>query len=95
VADILATDGAARAELGAGLAAGRFTDEVRIVAELDRPLAMLHGAEDQLVNLDYLQAQQVPTLWRDSVRIIERAGHAVQEESPRRLADLLTGFIAE
>jgi pimeloyl-ACP methyl ester carboxylesterase len=95
VADILATDGAARAGVGASLAEGRFTDEVQIVASLDRPLAVLHGAREQLVNLDYLRTLTLPTLWRGEVQLVEHAGHAVQEETPRQLADLLTAFVSD
>ena len=41
ISDILATDGAARAGLGSSAGAGRFKDEIAIVAALRRPLAIL------------------------------------------------------
>ena len=95
VPDILATDGAARAGLGASLAEGRFADEVRIVGSLDRPLAVLHGAGEQLVNLDYLRRLAIPSLWRGAVQVVPGAGHALQEEAPQALADLLELFFAD
>jgi hypothetical protein len=43
VADVLRTDGAARAGLGASLAEGRYADEIAITEALTKPLAILHG----------------------------------------------------
>lgn len=95
VADILATDPAARAGIAAGIAQGRFADEVAIASSLSRPLALLHGEAEQLVSLDYLRRIELPHLWHGDVQVIPGAGHAVQEEAPDRLADLLTRFVAE
>jgi pimeloyl-ACP methyl ester carboxylesterase len=95
VADILATDGAARAGLMASLGTGRFTDEATIVAGLPQPLAVLHGEGEQFVNLDYLRAVTMPTLWRGEVRVLPGVGHAPQEEAPEEFAAVLTEFITE
>jgi pimeloyl-ACP methyl ester carboxylesterase len=95
VADILATDGAARAGLMASLGAGRFADEVAVVAGLAQPLAVLHGDGEQLVSLDYLQTVAMPTLWRGEVRILPGTGHAPHEEAPQEFAAVLSEFIAE
>ena len=95
VADILATDGGARAGLMASLGAGRFADEVEIVAGLSQPLAVLQGEGEQLVSLDYLRAVPMPTLWRGEVRILPGAGHAPHEETPHEFAAELEQFIAD
>jgi pimeloyl-ACP methyl ester carboxylesterase len=95
VDDILATDGAARAGLMTSIGAGRFTDEVRIVAELSRPLAVLHGEGEQLVSLDYLRTVAMPTLWRGEVQVLPGSGHAPHEEAPQEFAAVLTRFITE
>jgi pimeloyl-ACP methyl ester carboxylesterase len=95
VADILATDGAARAGLMASIGAGRFTDEVQVVAELSQPLAVLHGEGEQLVNLDYLRKLTMPALWRGEVQVLPGVGHAPQEEAPQEFAAVLTQFITE
>jgi pimeloyl-ACP methyl ester carboxylesterase len=93
VSDILATDGTARLGLGASIGEGRFADEVAIVAELRRPLAIVQGAEEQLVNLDYLRQLTIPALWRGEVQLIPGAGHAVHQEQPEQFATLLADFI--
>jgi pimeloyl-ACP methyl ester carboxylesterase len=95
VADILRTDGTARSALAASMAATQFADEVEVVAALDRPLAILHGAREQLVSLSYLSKLQAPTLWRGAVQVIPGAGHTPQEETPDEFAELLDQFISE
>jgi len=92
---ILNTDGRARLLLGASLDAANFRDEVQIVANLRTPLAILHGAGEQLVNLDYLQSLTIPSLWRGAIQIIAEAGHAVQWEQPERFNALLADFVAD
>ena len=94
IADILATDGAARAGLAASLGTGRFADEVAVVAGLTQPLGVLHGAGEQLVNLDYLRGVAMPTLWQGEVRVLPGVGHAPQEEAPEEFAAVLAEFIA-
>nr|WP_277611082.1 alpha/beta hydrolase [Streptomyces scabichelini] len=93
VSDILATDGAARAGLGASAGAGRFADEIAIVSALRRPLAIMQGADEQLVSLDYLRKLNIPALWRGEVQVMPGVGHAPHQEAPQQFAALLTEFI--
>jgi pimeloyl-ACP methyl ester carboxylesterase len=94
IADILAADGAARAGLLASIQAGRFADEVDIVARLTRPIAVLHGQHEQLISLEYLNGLTMPTLWRHAVRILPGAGHTPQTETPQEFAEILTEFLS-
>lgn len=93
--DILRTDDAARAGLSASIAEGRFRDQIGVVAALDRPIAILHGQDEQLVNLAYLRELPIPRLWRGSVQLIAGAGHAPHQEKPVAFTDLLQQFIAD
>jgi pimeloyl-ACP methyl ester carboxylesterase len=95
VADILATDGVARAELLASIGAGRFADEVAVIARLTQPIAVLHGEHDQLVSLDYLRGLAIPTLWRGAVQLLPGVGHAPHVEAPQQFADITTRFITD
>lgn len=94
-ADILATDGAARAGLLASVQSGAFADQAAIVARLTQPIAVLHGEGDQLVNLDYVRGLTIPALWRGAVQVLPGAGHAPQAETPEQFEAILTEFITE
>ncbi len=76
-------------------AQGRFTDEIAIVAALQRPLAILQGEGEQLVSLDYMNKLTIPSLWRGAVQLIPDAGHAPHQEAPEAFTALLTQFIAD
>ena len=90
--DVLRTDGRARAQLVASIAPGGYRDEARAVAELKRPLAVLHGAEEQLVNGAYFADLAMPTLWRGAVQTIASAGHTPQWEQAAAFDALLEAF---
>jgi pimeloyl-ACP methyl ester carboxylesterase len=95
VDDALRADGRARKLLGASIARGDYRDEVVVVRDLKAPLAVLHGAEEQLVNGAYFASLSMPTLWRGAVQTVAGAGHAPQWETPQAFDALLTAFIAE
>ncbi|PYC63390.1 alpha/beta hydrolase [Micromonospora arborensis] len=95
VADILATDGAARAGLGASVGAGRFADEIAVISALRQPLAIVHGAGEQLVSVDYLRKLTIPTLWRGEIQVLAGVGHAPHQEAPQQFAALLSEFIGD
>lgn len=94
-ADVLATDGAARASMFASVREGRFADELAIIAELRQPLAILHGEGEQIANLGYIRGLTIPSLWRGDVQLIAGAGHAPHRETPVQFAGLLEQFIAD
>lgn len=94
LADVQRTDGRARSGLAASIAPDGYTDEVQIVAQLNCPLAIVQGEQEQLVNLAYLAGLNAPTLWRNAVQIISNAGHAPHWEQPEQFNTLLTEFIA-
>lgn len=93
VADVLRTDGRAREQLAAQTSANAFRDEVEIVANLKQPLAVLHGAQEQLVNGAYFETLTMPTLWRGRVQVIEGAGHLPQWEQADTFNALIDAFV--
>jgi pimeloyl-ACP methyl ester carboxylesterase len=95
VADILATDGAARAGLYASIGAGKFADEVGLIRGLTVPVAVLQGEAEQLVNPDYLAGLDIPAMWRGAVQVIPGAGHSPHLETPEAFTALLTAFLAD
>ena len=92
VADFRNTDGNARGCLGANVQAGRVADEAEIVRNLKIPLAIVHGRDEQIVDLGYLQRLPAPTLWRGEVQVIDGAGHAPQWEKAEAFNKVLDAF---
>jgi pimeloyl-ACP methyl ester carboxylesterase len=93
VQDMMRADKRARAGLAASIAPNGYRDEVAVVANLRRPLAIVHGAEDQLVNGAYFDGLSAPTLWRAGVQMIRDAGHALHWEQPAIFNNLLEAFL--
>ena len=93
--DILRTDGRARSGVHASIKPDGYRDEAIVVRDLEAPLAVVHGAEDQLVNGGYFATLTMPTLWRGAVQTIPGAGHAPQWETPQAFDALLEAFIEE
>lgn len=95
--DAVRTDGHARAALGASIGTLGYRDEPGIAATMTRPLAVLHGAQEQIVGLPYLQAMapSMPTLWRHEVQVVGDAGHALQWEQQARFEQLLDAFVTD
>jgi pimeloyl-ACP methyl ester carboxylesterase len=86
------TDGVARSTLPFS----PFKDEVVIVGDPTiPPLAIFHGEQDQLINLDYIENLSIPNLWRGKVHVIKNAGHAPHWEKPAQFNRLLSKFIKD
>lgn len=70
------TDGRARETmLRLGLA-GVGVDQVDVVQRSDVPVAIVHGADDPFVRLDYLQQLPTQTLWQNRIHVMDQTGHA-------------------
>lgn len=86
-------DPQARVGIGADLAGGNTLDEVALLEDFKGQLAVLHGAEDPLVNLDYIESLELE-LWQDQVHVIVGAGHSPQYEQPERFNELIMKFMS-
>lgn len=64
-----------------------------VAAGLDRPLAVLHGRDEQLVSPAYLESLHLPPLRRGAVQVIEDSGHSPQPEAPAKLLTEFAGFV--
>ncbi|MCP5364288.1 MAG: alpha/beta fold hydrolase [Hyphomicrobiales bacterium] len=93
--DIRRTDGRARETLAASIQAGNYADEVDVVARLTTPLAVVFGAQEQLVNTQYPAGLTIPSLWRSQVQLIPDAGHAAHWEQHDAFNRLLEDFIRD
>jgi len=88
-------DGHVRRVLGNSVISAAYTDEIETVKNLSRPLAIFHGKEEQMVNLEYLNNLDIPTLWRKKVQVIPDAGHSPHIEQAERFNSLLEEFIED
>lgn len=93
--DIGVTDGRMRASVGNSVVSTAYTDEIEILKNLSRPVAIFHGKEERLVNIEYLKNLDIPTLWRKAVQIIPGAGHSPHIEQAKRFNKLLEEFIED
>lgn len=68
-------------------------NELEIVQKWPRPIAVIAGADELLVNNDYIM-NEVPfrNLWRGEVQLIEKGGHFVHMEQPQMLNELIREF---
>lgn len=93
--DIRRADPQARQVFGESIRPGGYRDEIEAVATLSVPLAVLHGAQEQLINLAYLQSLNMPTLWRGEIQVIPEAGHTLHWEQPTHFNALLEALLEE
>ncbi|HKI74213.1 MAG TPA: alpha/beta hydrolase [Pseudomonadales bacterium] len=94
VEEIRSTDPNAREGLAKSVS-GTYLDEVELVADMARPLAILHGRQEQLVSLEYIEALTMPTLWRGAVQLIDDAGHSPHVETTQVFNGLVGAFAGE
>jgi pimeloyl-ACP methyl ester carboxylesterase len=88
------TDDDFRQFFGQSVASGNTRNEVAIIETFPRPVAIFHGQNERLVNLDYIQDLNV-NLWNNKVEMIPKAGHCPQFENPAYFNFLLDRFASE
>lgn len=89
IEDAMKTEGKAREKMVESVLSGKGIDETKIVAELTIPLAIVAGAKDTALGLDYMAHLSYRNLWRKKLALIEDAGHAL----PIHQTDILNGLI--
>ncbi|TLS23805.1 hypothetical protein PpBr36_08207 [Pyricularia pennisetigena] len=90
------TDGRARRVMAENALAGELSDQVGIVGASDVLCAVVNGAEEQFVNLDYVNGVRFRNLWRGKCHRIPGLGHAPFWEAPDLFWDqYLTPFLAD
>lgn len=82
-----------RSYLGLSVSEGRYRDEVQVVKNLEIPLAILHGLEDPLIRLDYIESLTFSTLWKDVIQKLPNVGHSPQIDTPEVFNDILQEFV--
>jgi pimeloyl-ACP methyl ester carboxylesterase len=89
----LLVEGLDRAYRGFGASIGKLPEERVKLADLEAPVLVVAGREDQVVPLDGLQGAMQAAPSNVGLRIIEDSGHSVPEEQAERLARELLAFL--
>jgi len=93
--DVMTTDPNARMGLAASIKPNSYVDEVKLVAEISIPIAVIHGELEQLVSLDYIQSLAIAKLWRSQVQIVKNTGHAPHVEASGQFNKLISEFMTD
>ena len=87
------TDGRARSIMMAAAMSGQGVNQKQMVESTQVPLAVINGADEALVNNDYVASLKYSSLWQDSVHLIENAGHAPFWDDPTSFNRLLESYL--
>jgi pimeloyl-ACP methyl ester carboxylesterase len=89
------TDGRARAIMFASLFTGQASDQKALVEMSQVPVAIVNGADDPLVDINYVGGLHYRNLWDKHCYVLRGAGHACFLDKPDAFAAILTRFAAD
>ncbi len=89
------TDGKARRMMIENIFNGQTADQRQIVETSDIPVAIVDGAHDPFVNLDYVAGLSIPSLWESHCFILRGAAHAPFLTHADRFDPILARFAAD
>ncbi|MBZ5762300.1 alpha/beta hydrolase [Rhizobium sp. VS19-DR104.2] len=87
------TDGRARQYMLEAVMDGQDGDQREVVATSTVPLAVVNGADDPVVNLDYVDSLNYRNLWTPLPLRVADAGHGVHWQQHAVFNELLQGFL--
>ena len=88
------TDGRARRLMFESLFAGAAADERQLAENTSVLLAIINGAEDPLINLDYLDTLSCRNQWEGRCHRLAGVGHAPFLEAPEAFNAMIERFLA-
>jgi len=90
--DVRRTDGKARTTVIASLATGNYADQVALVGTNPMPLAIVFGANDELMNTDHISSLDFANLWRGTIQTLADGHHSPFWDVPRNFDVLVNTF---
>ncbi len=87
------TDGRSRRLMIEAALAGTHPDQRSLVESSPVPLAIVNGADDPVINLDYIDSLTFGNLWNRGAVRLENAGHGLHWQRHREFNVLLDGFL--
>jgi len=92
---IVRADGRGRENLFRGREAGLGVDQRQVVENLPVPLAVVNGAEDPFIDLDFLDEVAYANLWSGRCHRLPGQGHAAFWTAPHLFNPLLERFVRD
>ncbi|MCW8060137.1 alpha/beta fold hydrolase [Agrobacterium tumefaciens] len=86
-------DGRARRLMVDAALAGRHPDQRDLVETSPVPLAIVNGADDPVINLDFIDSVTFRSVWRRGPVRVENAGHGLHWQRPEEFNALLDSFL--
>jgi pimeloyl-ACP methyl ester carboxylesterase len=72
----------------------QFNDEIELVGSVNKPVLMIFGKDEQIINPDYLD--DIPlNLWNQKIYKIPGASHLVNSDQPEAFNKLLAAYAAD
>jgi pimeloyl-ACP methyl ester carboxylesterase len=92
---LMRTDGQARSVMFQALLSGNTSDQRAIVETSDVPIAVVNGADDPLVNVEYVGGLSYANLWDNHCYVLRGAGHASFLHAPEAFGAILERFLGD
>ena len=89
------TDGRARRIMFEEFRAGTGCDQRDVLEKSDVPCAVVNGASEPFVNLDYLDGVKIKNLWQGKCHRISELGHAPFWQEPEVFQEYLWRFVQD
>ncbi len=90
---IMETDEGAKTIYPRSIALGIGQDEVKLVRDWPKPIAVIAGEREIAINNDYIINEvKFKNLWENKVHLIPHAGHAVFMEQPEQFNSIMHRF---
>lgn len=86
-------DGRARAVMFGSLLTGQASDQRKLVETSEVPVAVVNGADDQIVNVEYINSVSYRALWDDHCYVLRGVGHTPFFEMPDAFNAILIRFL--
>jgi pimeloyl-ACP methyl ester carboxylesterase len=87
------TDGRARAMMLGKFAQGVGRDQSQIILGDTPPIAVLNGADEPFVNVEFVDTIPFSNLWEGKKHVIAKSGHAPFWDSPDRFDPIFDRFL--
>lgn len=92
---LLRTDGRSRAVMLQSFIGGTASDQRAIVENSPVPISVVNGADDPLVNVEYIGNVAYSDLWDNHCYVLRGAGHASFLHAPEAFGAILERFVAD